>query len=141
MASTSAPYRFPRINGPARGRSRAEYINAGLYLFATVVLDSGFGAQFSLEPRSSLVPMLIALALIIVVNVHDLVAHLAGIDFRLPLMELDTQLAFVKFAVPLVQALGSLLFFLGILTLFVEVLQIPCFYNLINARERGLEPQ
>ncbi|GKV31294.1 hypothetical protein SLEP1_g40001 [Rubroshorea leprosula] len=115
-----ATARESRMYGPGRGRTRAEYINAGLYLFATVVLGSGFGAQFSLEPRSSLVLMLIALALIIVVNVHDLVAHLAGIDFRLPLMELDTQLAFVEFAVPLVQALGSLLFFLGILILFVE---------------------
>ncbi|GLT35828.1 hypothetical protein SLA2020_102460 [Shorea laevis] len=115
-----ATARESRMYGPGRCRSRAEYINAELYLFATVVLGSGFGAQFSLEPRSSLVLMLIALALIIVVNVHDLVAHLAGVDFRLPLMELDTQLTFVEFAVPLVQTLGSLIFFLGILILLVE---------------------
>lgn len=76
-----------RTYGPRLGRSRAEYINAGLYLFATVVLIGGFTAiGFSLEPRSGLVLILLALALITAVNVHDLVAHLAGIDYLYDIM-------------------------------------------------------
>ncbi|KAG6745629.1 hypothetical protein POTOM_050127 [Populus tomentosa] len=55
-----------------------------------------------------------------VVNLHDLVAHLAGIDYRFPLMRFDTQLALVEFAVPVVQASGALLSFLGILFLFIQ---------------------
>ena len=65
--------------------------------------------------------MLIALALIIFVNAHDLLAHLAGIDYRFPLMGYDTQLALVEFSVPVVQVFGSLLLFLGILFLFIQV--------------------
>ncbi|CAH8342514.1 unnamed protein product [Eruca vesicaria subsp. sativa] len=108
-----------RTYGPRLGRSRAEYINAGLYLFATVVLIGGFTATgFSWEPRSGLVLILLALALITAVNVHDLVAHLAGIDYRLKLMEYDLQLGLVEFAVPLVQIAGSVVFFLGILIVF-----------------------
>ncbi|KAJ7965387.1 putative Polypyrimidine tract-binding-like protein [Quillaja saponaria] len=115
-----ASAREVRTYGPRLARSRAEYINAGLYVFATIVLVSGFSAQFSSEPKSGLILLLIALALIIIVNVHDLVAHLAGIDYRLPLMEYDLQLALVEFAVPVVQAVGSLLLFLGILFLFIR---------------------
>ncbi|CAI0449867.1 unnamed protein product [Linum tenue] len=111
-----------RMYGPTRqSRNRAEYINAGLYLFATVVLISGFAAQFSGEPRSGLVLLLIALLIMVAVNVHDMVAHLSGIDFRLPnLMELDPQLALVEFAVPLVLAAGALLWFLAVLFLFLQ---------------------
>ncbi|GFY84100.1 hypothetical protein Acr_03g0008740 [Actinidia rufa] len=109
-----------RMYGPRLGRNRAEYINAGLYVFATVVLLGGFVAQLSKEPKSGLVLLLMGLGLIVVVNVHDLVAHLAGIDFRFQLMGFDTQLALVEFAVPLVQAAGSVLFFLGILFLFIQ---------------------
>ncbi|XP_074319795.1 uncharacterized protein LOC141656694 isoform X2 [Silene latifolia] len=53
------------------------------------------------------------------VNLHDLVAHLAGVDYRFSLMEFDNQLALVEFAVPFVQSLGCLLSFLGILFLFI----------------------
>lgn len=96
-------------------------MNAGLYLFSTIVLICGFAAEFSREPRSGLVLMLIALGLIILVNIHDLLAHLAGIGFRFTLMGFDPQLALVEFSVPLVQILGSLLLFLGILFLFIQV--------------------
>lgn len=116
-----ASARQSRMYGPRHGRNRAEYMNAGLYVFATIMLVCGFAAQLSTQPKSGLVILLIALALIIVVNVHDLVAHLAGIDFRLTLMGFDTQLALVEFAVPLVQAMGTVLFFLGILSLFIQV--------------------
>ncbi|KAF5451103.1 hypothetical protein F2P56_031399 [Juglans regia] len=115
-----ASARESRMYGPRLARNRSEYVNAGLYLFATIVLLGGFAAQFSSEPKSGLVLLLIALALMIMVNVHDLLAHLAGFDYRLQLMGFDPQLAFVEFAVPVVQALGSVLFFLGILFLFIQ---------------------
>ncbi|PKI52128.1 hypothetical protein CRG98_027544 [Punica granatum] len=106
--------------GPRLARDRFEYINAGLYVFSAIVLLGGFLAELSKEPKSGLVIILIALAIILFVNVHDLIAHLAGIDCRLPLMEFDVQLALVEFAVPLVQAAGSLLMLLGILFLFIQ---------------------
>ncbi|CAN1158426.1 hypothetical protein LINPERPRIM_LOCUS11851 [Linum perenne] len=110
-----------RMYGPRLTRNRAEYINAGLYLFATIVLVSGFAAQFSREPRSGLVLLLIALLIVVAVNVHDMVAHLAGIDYRLlNLVEFDPQLALVEFAVPLVLAVGGLLWFLAVLFLFMQ---------------------
>ncbi|XP_010550522.1 PREDICTED: uncharacterized protein LOC104821367 [Tarenaya hassleriana] len=110
-----------RTYGPRLGRQRAEYINAGLYVFSTVVLIGGFiAAGFSLEPRSGLVLILFALAIISVVNAHDLFAHLAGIDYRLRLMEYDLQLALVEFAVPLFHIAGSIVFFLGIFFVFYQ---------------------
>lgn len=57
-----------------------------------------------------------------VVNVHDLFAHLAGIDYRLWFLGFDPQLALVEVFVPVVQAVGALLSFLGIMFLFIEVL-------------------
>ncbi|KAE8077845.1 hypothetical protein FH972_016368 [Carpinus fangiana] len=115
-----ASARESRMYGPRLARSRLEYINAGLYVFATIVLLGGFAAQLSKEPKSGLVLLLIGLALIVMVNVHDLVAHLAGVDYRLQMMGFDPQLALVEVAVPVVQILGSLLFFLGILFLFIQ---------------------
>ncbi|PON96868.1 polypyrimidine tract-binding-like protein [Trema orientale] len=115
-----ASAREGRMYGPRVSRNRAEYINAGLYLFAAVVLLGGFVAQLSTEPKSGLVLLLIAFVVIATVNFHDLVAHLAGYDYRLSLMEYDVQLALVEFAVPVVQALGSILFFLGILFLLTQ---------------------
>ncbi|XP_048325514.2 uncharacterized protein LOC107414567 isoform X2 [Ziziphus jujuba] len=115
-----ASAREVRMYGPRLSRNRTEYMNAGLYVFATVVLLGGFVAELSKEPKSGLVLLMIALVVIMMVNLHDLLAHLAGIDYRLTLMEFDIQLALVEFAVPLLQALGSLLFFLGVLFLFIQ---------------------
>ncbi|KAF7150639.1 hypothetical protein RHSIM_Rhsim02G0197500 [Rhododendron simsii] len=47
-----ASARQSRMYGPRQGRSRAEYMNAGLYVFATIMLVSGFAAQLSKEPKS-----------------------------------------------------------------------------------------
>ncbi|KAI8006812.1 hypothetical protein LOK49_LG07G00260 [Camellia lanceoleosa] len=116
--------------GPRQGRNRAEYINAGLYVFATIVLWSGFAAQLSNEPVSGLVLLLIGLGLIVVVNVHDVIAHLAGADYRLSLMAFDAQLALVEFAVPVVQAVGTILYFLGILFLFIQEEKCYRYYDL-----------
>ncbi|KAE9608898.1 hypothetical protein Lalb_Chr08g0240561 [Lupinus albus] len=110
-----------RTYGTGLTRNRCEYINAGLYLFATIVFCCAFASQFSSEPRSGLVLFLISFAIILIVNVHDLFAHLSGIDFRLPLMAFDLQLFFVEFAVPVLQVLGTLLSFLGILFLLIQV--------------------
>ncbi|XP_057546789.1 uncharacterized protein LOC130825533 [Amaranthus tricolor] len=114
-----ASARENRMYGPRLVRNRSEYMNAGLYLFATVVLFMGYLAQFSWEPKSGLVLLLIAYFLITLVNVHDLIAHLAGIDYRFVLVEYDIQLGLVEFAVPLLQALGSIFSFLPILFLFI----------------------
>ncbi|KAJ8747863.1 hypothetical protein K2173_013031 [Erythroxylum novogranatense] len=122
-----------RTYGPRRARSRAEYINAGIYLLATVVLIGGFVATgFSMETKSGLVLLLIALGLIMAVNLHDLFAHLAGIDYRLSLMEYDVQLALVEFGVPIVQAFGALLLFVGVLFLFIQEEKGSDYYRLEN---------
>ncbi|KAM1054803.1 hypothetical protein ACFX2I_002106 [Malus domestica] len=110
-----------RMYGPRLSRNRAEYMNAGLYVFATAVLLLGFVAQLSNEPKSGLLLMLIAFSLILVVNLHDLVAHLAMFDYRMPLMEFDLQLALIEFAVPVVHAVGTVLSFLGILFLLIQL--------------------
>ncbi|KAI3458032.1 hypothetical protein Pfo_014695 [Paulownia fortunei] len=115
-----ASARETRMYGPRLARNRSEYMNAGLYVFATILLLGGFAAQLSSEPKSGLVLLLIGFLIVIIVNLHDLIAHLAGIDYRLPLMEFDMQLALVEFAVPLVYTIGTLLFFLATLFLFIQ---------------------
>ncbi|XP_030532188.1 uncharacterized protein LOC115742191 [Rhodamnia argentea] len=119
-----------RTYGPRLARNRSEYVNAGLYLFATIVLLGGFLAELSQEPKSGLVILLIAVGIIALVNVHDLAAHLAGIECRLSLVACDGQLGLVELAVPIVQALGSLLVFLGILFLFLQAEKGYGYYKL-----------
>ncbi|KAK7353326.1 hypothetical protein VNO80_18771 [Phaseolus coccineus] len=109
-----------RTYGPGLTKNRLEYINAGLYLIASILLLSGLTAQLSSQPRSGLLLIIAALAFILLVNLHDLFAHLAGIDFQLHLMTFDLQLAFVEFAVPLLQMLGTFLALLGVLFLFIK---------------------
>ncbi|XAR71658.1 hypothetical protein NMG60_11018038 [Bertholletia excelsa] len=115
-----ASARESRMYGPGVARNTAEYMNAGLYLFATIVLLGGFAAWLSGDPKLGLVLLLVALALITAINIHDLLAHLVVVDYRLPLAALDTQLGLVEFAVPVVQALGALLSFLGTLFLLLQ---------------------
>ncbi|EPS69524.1 hypothetical protein M569_05242, partial [Genlisea aurea] len=110
-----------RQYGPILSRNRLEYINAGVYVFSTVLLLGGFAAQFSSETLSGLFLLLIGFFLILIVNLHDLLAHLAGIDYRLPLIRFDLQFAFVEFAVPFAYAAGALLMLLAALFLFLEV--------------------
>ncbi|KAK9050201.1 hypothetical protein SSX86_030829 [Deinandra increscens subsp. villosa] len=115
-----ATAREMRTYGPGLTRNRAEYINAGVYVFSTIVLISGFVLLLFNQPKSGLVLLLVGLTLTVVANIHDLIAHLAGIDYRVGLMELDIQLPLVEFAVPVVQILGGILFFLGILFLLIQ---------------------
>ncbi|XP_023740759.1 uncharacterized protein LOC111888866 [Lactuca sativa] len=115
-----ATAREGRLYGSGRTRERSEYTNAGLYVFSTIVLLCGFVAQFSREAKSGLVVLMIGLGLIVVVNIHDLFAHLAAIDYQMRLMELDAQILFVEVMVPVVQAVGGLLFFIAILLLVLQ---------------------
>ncbi|KAG8381165.1 hypothetical protein BUALT_Bualt06G0094000 [Buddleja alternifolia] len=115
-----ASARETRMYGPGLARNRSEYMNAGLYVFATILLTGGFTAQLSSEPKSGLALLLIGFLILIIVNLHDLIAHLAGINYRLALMEFDIQLGLVEFAVPVVYSLGTILFFLATLFLFIQ---------------------
>lgn len=110
-----------RMYGPRLSRNRAEYMNAGVYVFSAIVLICGFAGLLLRQPILGSVLLMIGLTCIIVVNVHDLIAHLAGIDYRIGLMELDIQLPLVEIAVPVVQTLGAILFFLALLFLLIQV--------------------
>ncbi|KZV32835.1 hypothetical protein F511_20936 [Dorcoceras hygrometricum] len=112
-----------RTYGPRRARERSEYINAGLYVFATIVLACGIATQWSTQATSGLVLVMIALVIILLVNVHDFAAHIAGVDYRLPLLEHDLQFALVELAAPLVFAIGTLLLFLASLFLFIQAVK------------------
>jgi magnesium-transporting ATPase (P-type) len=117
--------RRTRLYGPAAWRDWWEYINAFVYLVATIVLL--VGCILLLPGRSSaklgLILVLVALALLVIVNLHDLIAQLAGFDFRLPLLSLDPQLALIEILAPLLQVLGSILFFIGTILLLEVRLQ------------------
>ncbi|KAK9103836.1 hypothetical protein Sjap_021090 [Stephania japonica] len=117
-----ATVRDCRLYGPWSERNRWEYINAGVYMFGTIVLLVGFLCELSESAaKPGLVVLLISLVIVSLVNVHDLFAHFAGIDFRLPLMRFDWQLGLVEFGVPFVQILGSVVFFVGVLFIFIVV--------------------
>ena len=51
----------------------------------------------------------VGIGLVVLVNFHDLHAHLAGIDYNFSFLTLDTQLWMVELAAPFVQAIGSIL--------------------------------
>ncbi|KAJ3686258.1 hypothetical protein LUZ61_015422 [Rhynchospora tenuis] len=112
-----------RIYGPGGASDKWEYINAGLFLFSGILLIGGFLAQFSsiaFHVKSGLALVLISLLLISLVNVHDWIAHLAGIDWRLGLAEYDQQLALVEIVLPMVNAVGCVLFFVAVLFFEIE---------------------
>ncbi|KAF9614922.1 hypothetical protein IFM89_021352 [Coptis chinensis] len=116
-----ATARESRLYGPWLSRNRWEYINAGLYVFATILLLCGFVSLLSdISAKSGLILLVISLVFITLVNAHDLFAHLAGIDYRIALIGFDLQLGLVEFAVPIIQGLGSILFFIGVLFVFIQ---------------------
>ena len=110
----------------AASRNRWEYINAGVYVFAAVLLVAGFLAQVLLAPwgaRAGLVAAAIGLAAVLAVNAHDLLAHAAGVDYRLGTAAgLDAQLALVEVAVPAVQVAGTLLMLLAVVFFEIQVI-------------------
>ncbi|CAK9218053.1 unnamed protein product [Sphagnum jensenii] len=110
--------RKTRLYGPGFWRDWWEYVNAFVYFVATIVLL--VGCIMLLPGRSTklgLILALVALALLVLVNLHDLIAQLAGFDFRLSLLWLDPQLALIEILAPLVQVIGSILFFMGTFSL------------------------
>jgi hypothetical protein len=110
--------RKTRLYGPGSWRDWWEYVNAFVYFVATIVLLGG--CIMLLPGRSTklgLILALVALALFVIVNLHDLIAQLAGFDFRLSLLWLDPQLALIEILAPLVQVIGSILFFMGTFSL------------------------
>ncbi|KAL4204156.1 hypothetical protein AMTRI_Chr01g130740 [Amborella trichopoda] len=117
-----ASARENRLYGPPPSHNRWEYINAGLYIFCSILLLIGCLLElFSGVSRSALVILLISVVLMAAINMHDLFAHLAGIDFRLSLIGGDKQIALVEIGAPLIQMLGSILTFLGLLFLVIQV--------------------
>ncbi|KAL6629578.1 hypothetical protein ACP70R_029343 [Stipagrostis hirtigluma subsp. patula] len=103
-------------------RNRWEYINAGVYVFAAVLLAGGFAGQLAPwagSSRPGLAVAALGLVGVLAVNAHDLLAHVAGVDYRLGLAGIDAQLALVELAVPAVQIVGTLLTLIGVI--FFEI--------------------
>ncbi|CAL9121146.1 unnamed protein product [Musa textilis] len=117
-----ASARESRLYGPQSVENRWEYINAGLHVVAAALLTAGFSAELPGHGNDEvgLAVILVALALLAVVNAHDLVAYMAGIDYQFGLFGYDLQLGLVELAVPLLQMLGSIVTFTGILFLFIQ---------------------
>ncbi|KAJ1264303.1 hypothetical protein BS78_09G253300 [Paspalum vaginatum] len=107
-----ATAREARLYGPALAVRRWEYINAGAYAFAALLLAACLAALCAGGGATSgagLAAAAVALAGVAAVNAHDLAAHLAGVDWRVGLARYDAQLGFVEFLVPAVHAAGCVL--------------------------------
>lgn len=115
--------RTNRRYGPSGRESAFEISNAIVYLVATILLLAGMIlllANFSHplkynKAHTGLILLSIAICLIIIVNLHDLVAQVVGIDFRLDLLAYDPQLALVEVAAPLIQIIGAMLYLIGLI--------------------------
>jgi hypothetical protein len=117
-----ATAREARLYGPALAVRRWEYINAGVYAFAALLLVAGFAAlSAGGAARAGLVVAAVALAAVAVVNAHDLAAHLAGVDWRMGLARYDAQLGLVEFLVPALHAAGCVLAVAGLALLVFQV--------------------
>jgi uncharacterized membrane protein YhaH (DUF805 family) len=108
-------------------RNRWEYINAGVYVFSAVLLVGAFLGQLLAttwggSSRTALVAAAVGLAGVLAVNVHDLLAHVAGVDYRLGIAAgLDSQLALVEIAVPAVQIAGTALMLVAVVFFEIQV--------------------
>ncbi|OEL12737.1 hypothetical protein BAE44_0026242 [Dichanthelium oligosanthes] len=110
-----ATAREARLYGPALAVRRWEYVNAGVYAFAALLLAAGLGALAAGGgARAGLAVAAVALAVVAAVNAHDLVAHLAGVDWRVGLARYDAQLGLVEFLVPALHAAGCVLAVAGL---------------------------
>uniref|UniRef100_A0A0E0L6C5 Uncharacterized protein n=1 Tax=Oryza punctata TaxID=4537 RepID=A0A0E0L6C5_ORYPU len=105
-----ATAREARMYGPALAVRRWEYINAGAYVFAALLLAVALAAlSAGGGARPALAVAAVALALVAAVNAHDLAAHLAGVDCRVGLVRYDAQLGLVELLVPALHAVGCVL--------------------------------
>ncbi|KAL6848749.1 hypothetical protein ACP4OV_021332 [Aristida adscensionis] len=111
-----ATAREARLYGPALAVRRWEYINAGVYVFAALLLAAGLAALCAGGgggARAGLAVAAVALAVVAAVNAHDLAAHLAGVDWRVGLARYDAQLGLVELLVPALHAVGCVLGVVG----------------------------
>ncbi|KAE8816120.1 hypothetical protein D1007_06445 [Hordeum vulgare] len=139
-----ATVREARLYGPALAVRRAEYINAGAYMFGTLLLAAGLAALCASEggvgPRDAGLAALcaseggvgprdaglavagVALAVVAAVNAHDLGAHLTGVDCRVGLARFDPQPGLVELLAPALHAADCVLAIVGLaLQLFSKV--------------------
>jgi hypothetical protein len=100
-----------RRYGPALAVRRWEYINAGLYVFAALLLACGLAAVSAggAARRVGLAVAGMAQAIAAGVNAHDLWAHLVGVGWRVGLALYDVQLGLVELFVPALHAAGCVL--------------------------------
>lgn len=113
-----ASVRDTRSYGPAGTNDVWEDVNAFGYLIAALLLTAGSVLLLpGYSPNGGLWLILVGLVIIALVNLHDLYAQVAGVDFRPSLTTLDPQLAVIEIAAPLVQAIGAIVYFVGALLL------------------------
>ena len=107
--------RATRMYGPRDSEAACEFANAFSYLVATILILSGFVLMLpGFDHKVGLIVFAVALALILLVNLHDMYAQLAGVDYRFGLLASDPQLALVEFGAPLVHTIGAILFLIAV---------------------------
>ncbi|KAI5058353.1 hypothetical protein GOP47_0026523 [Adiantum capillus-veneris] len=117
--------RAHRLYGPRGSQDWFELLNSIVFLVGTVLLLAGLIlllANFShplkyKKAHTGLIFLSIAVCVIILVNLHDLGAHVGGIDFRLDLLGYDPQLALVEIGAPLVYIIGGVLYLIALIFL------------------------
>ncbi|KAI4994492.1 hypothetical protein ZWY2020_034133 [Hordeum vulgare] len=102
-----ATAREARLYGPA-GKGGGEYINAGAYMFGTLLLAAGLAALCASEgdvgPRDTGIAVAgVALAV-----------HLAGVDCHVGLARFDPQLGLIELLAPALHAAGCVLAIVGL---------------------------
>ncbi|KAM0833026.1 hypothetical protein ACQ4PT_064521 [Festuca glaucescens] len=98
--------------GEGSRNRRWEYVNAGVYVFAAVLLVGSFLAQlwpWAVSQKTGLALAIIGLLGVVGVNAHDLLAHVAGVDYNLGLAGLDSQFVLVELATPAVHLASAVL--------------------------------
>ncbi|MCO5562080.1 hypothetical protein L7F22_015706 [Adiantum nelumboides] len=117
--------RAHRLYGPRGYEDWFEIVNSVVYLVGTVLLLGGLILLLAnfIHPLkynkayTGLVLLSIAMCVIILVNLHDLGAHIGGIEFRLDLLGYDPQLALVEVGAPLVYVVGGVLYLIALIFL------------------------
>jgi hypothetical protein len=115
-----ASVRDTRLYGPAGSKDVWEDVNAFGYLVAALLLTAGTVLLFpGYNAKGGLWLILVAVVIIALVNLHDLYAQVAGVDFRPSLATLDSQLVAIEIAAPIVQTIGAIIYFVGALLLLL----------------------
>lgn len=115
-----ASVRDTRLYGPSGSKDIWEDVNAFGYLIAALLLTAGTVLLLpGYNANGGLWLILVGVVLIALVNLHDLYAQAAGVDFRANLAALDWQLVGVELGAPLVQFIGAIVYFVGALLLLL----------------------